>query len=103
MARPKFNFLELEDYTILKFEIPGGVTSPEEAAQAVKTIEGRLPGEKPLLVNGRGPVWLYGMLCHAGHPRPAVATYDPRLAGYVVVATHKEGLELGQVIPDPEL
>jgi len=65
-------------------------------------VEGKLSGPRPVFFNGRGPVWLYGMLVHAAHPTPAVGVYDPRLAGYVVVESHDEKFCLGQVIPDPE-
>lgn len=86
---------------VVRFEIPGGVTTPSEFAEAAAEAADRIPGDRPVLVNGRGPVWGYGMLLHAAHPTPAVATYDPRL-GYVVVATHDERFVVGQVIPDPE-
>ena len=87
---------------VVKFEISGGICTPEEFAEAAASVEKELPGGKPVLLNGRGPVWGYGMLIHASHPTPVVATYDPRLEGYVVVATHTKDYALGQIIPDPE-
>ncbi|MDP3740801.1 MAG: CRISPR-associated ring nuclease Crn3/Csx3 [bacterium] len=102
MARPNISVLDhAAGVRLVKFEIPGGVTSPAEFAEATAEVASQLPGDKPVLVNGRGPVWGYGMLLHAAHPTPACATYDPRL-GYVVVATHNEQHVVGQVIPDPE-
>jgi CRISPR-associated protein Csx3 len=104
MAKPLFTVVEDKaGYRLVKFEIPGGgVCTPEEFAEAVREVEDFLPGDKVILINGRGPVWGYGMLVHAAHPTPAIATYDPRLLGYVVVATHSQDYSLGQVIPDPE-
>lgn len=87
---------------LVKFEIPGGVTSPTEFAEATSEVAASIPGDKPVLVNGRGPVWGYGMLLHAAHPTPAVATFDPRL-GYVVVATHDPRWAVGDIIADPEV
>lgn len=102
MTAPNIKIFDRAGFHLVKFEIPGGVTTPQEFAEAVASVEDQIPGDKPVLVNGRGPVWGYGMLIHAAHPTPAVATYDPRLSGYVVVATHDEGYTLGQIIPDPE-
>jgi CRISPR-associated protein Csx3 len=101
--KPVLQIYDLGDFRVVKFEIPGGITSPEEFATAVKEVEKSLAGDKVVLFNGRGPVWGYCMLVHAAHPTPAVGTYDPRLAGYVIVSTHHENYTLGQVIPDPEV
>lgn len=101
MAKPIITVTDLQGNRLVKFEIPGGVTTPGEFAEAVEEVTGQLPGSLPVLINGRGPVWGFGMLIHAAHPTPGVATFDPRL-GFVVVATHDKNLTLGQVIADPE-
>jgi CRISPR-associated protein Csx3 len=102
MAKPIFTItdkLHADGYTLrlVEFEIPGGVTTPEQFVEAVQDIEGQLVGTLPILLNGRGPVWGYGMLFHAAHASPAIATYDPRL-GYVIVQTHDERFQLGKTI-----
>jgi CRISPR-associated protein Csx3 len=102
MAQPIFKIAELTDangvvFRSIEFEIPGGVTSPPEFAAAVTEIASRLAGKLPILLNGRGPVWGYGMLLHVAHPTPAVATFDPRL-GYVVVQSHDSRFEVGQIL-----
>lgn len=107
MAKPVFVIMHLTEdqpvpVKVVKFEIPGGVTDPSEFAEAVGEIIDRLPGQEPVLLNGRGPVWGYGMLIHAAHPTPAVGCFDPRLGGYVVVATHSDNYGIGDIIPDPE-
>ena len=43
-------------YRLVKFEIPGGVTTPSEFAEATAEVADRLPGDRPALINGRGPV-----------------------------------------------
>jgi len=101
MARPVITITDTDSARSCKFEIPGGVCTPEEFAAAVSDVAEKLPGDKPVLLNGRGPVWGYAMLVHAAHPTPAIATFDPRL-GYVVVATHDAAFAVGSVIPDPE-
>ncbi len=102
MAKPIFTISEVQTtaelvFRLVEFEIPGGITTPAEFAEVVAAVEGQLSGKLPILVNGRGPVWGYGMVFHAAHPTPMIATYDPRL-GYVVVQTHDQRFELGQVL-----
>jgi CRISPR-associated protein Csx3 len=101
MAKPIFEITDITangySFRLVQFEIPGGVTTPTEFIEAVQEIAAQLPGKLPILINGRGPVWGYGMLFHAAHPTPAIATYDPRL-GYVVVQTHDQHFSLGQII-----
>lgn len=103
MAKPIITVTDLSNgFRKIAFEIPGGVTSPAEFAEAVNEAEKQITGDKPVLLNGRGPVWGYGMLIHAAHPTPAVATFDPRL-GYVVVQSHDERFKIGDTIADPEV
>jgi CRISPR-associated protein Csx3 len=62
-----------------------------------------------VVIEGRAPIWRYGMAFHRlhGSPAGAVAVYDPRL-GAVVVASHHPNWREGQVIdvsppsPPPE-
>jgi CRISPR-associated protein Csx3 len=102
MAKPLFKItdqLHADGFTVrlVEFEIPGGVTTPEQFAEAVQEIEAQLVGSLPILINGRGPVWGYGMLFHSAHPSPAIATYDPRL-GYVIVQTHDDRFQVGKTL-----
>lgn len=101
MSKPNISVTVVGTVKLVKFEIPGGVTTPQEFAEAAEAVKDQLPGEQPVLVNGRGPIWAYGMLLHQAHPTPATASFDPRL-GYVVVATHSPDFAVGQVIADPE-
>jgi CRISPR-associated protein Csx3 len=82
----------------VNIEIPGGVTTPVEFSAAVQAIAPQLAGAHVVLLNGRAPVWGYGMLIHAAHPSLAIACFDPRMEGYVVVATHDARYKMGQVI-----
>lgn len=52
-----------------------------------------------VVISGRGPIWLYSALVHNLHYAPWVATYDPRLGGGVVVASHTKEHDIGDVIP----
>jgi CRISPR-associated protein Csx3 len=52
-----------------------------------------------VIVEGRAPIWRYGMALHLlhGSPAAAIAFYDPRL-GAVVVASHSQEWQVGQVV-----
>lgn len=52
-----------------------------------------------VVIEGRAPVWRYGMALHHlhGSAAAAVAVYDPRL-GAVVVMSHHTAFHEGQVI-----
>lgn len=103
MAKPEFKFSNRDSAAgpvrLVEFDIPGGVTTVPEFAEAVGEIEKSLPGSLPVFFSGRGPVWGYGMLLHAAHPTPATGTYDPRL-GFVVVASHDERFKRGAIIEE---
>lgn len=105
MAAPNFSTRDAKDadrpVRVVSFEIPGGVTTPQEFAVAVEAAKGSLSGEFGVIFDGRGPVWGFGMLIHAAHPTQFVACRDPRL-GAVVVESHVKGLAAGDVIAFPE-
>jgi CRISPR-associated protein Csx3 len=93
----KITSLDQVHFCLVSFDIPGGITTPIEFATAVAAIETSLSGNLPVLVNGRGPIWGYGMLFHLAHATPAIATYDPRL-GYVVIQSHDPRFHVGQIL-----
>jgi CRISPR-associated protein Csx3 len=52
-----------------------------------------------VVVEGRAPIWRYGLAFHKlhGSPAGAIAVYDPRL-GAVVVASHSPRYRDGQIV-----
>lgn len=50
-----------------------------------------------IVIEGKGPIWLYGYLVHECHPAAWVGCYDPR-RGAIVVATHTREVKVGQVL-----
>lgn len=58
-----------------------------------------IPRGSVVIVEGRAPIWRYGMAFHRlrGSAAAAVAVYDPRL-GDVVVASHHPNFREGQVL-----
>lgn len=90
-----FSVKDCGAYNLVSFDIPGGVISPADLANLNPPA---VDGRKGVVISGRGPVWLYGVLVHHYHPTAWVATHDPRLGGAVVVQTHCPGIAVGQVI-----
>ena len=63
---------------ILAFLIEGGVMKPEDLKEVAKTLRKvaqRLDTTMPVIVGGRGPLYLYAMIAHELHYFPMVATY----------------------------
>jgi CRISPR-associated protein Csx3 len=74
------------------------VLSPITPAEPLPPLPA-IPRGSLVIVEGRAPIWRYGMALHLlhGSPAAAVAFYDPRL-GAVIVATHSREWQLGQVV-----
>lgn len=90
---------ETDKYVFAEFTIQGGVISPSDIEKIQLPIPPHKAAGKGIILSGRGPVWLYAKLVHDAHPFSWVATYDPRLKGAVVVATHNPDVKVGEVIP----
>ena len=74
------------------------VSSPITPAEPLPTLP-EIPRGSLVVVEGRAPIWRYGMALHLlhGSPAAAIAFYDPRL-GAVVVASHSQEWSEGDVI-----
>lgn len=85
---------------LVEIVLTKGVITPEELSNLIKVIEDKVqPGSSEgIILSGRLPVWVFTALGHVFHPRPWVATYDPRLSGGVVVASHTADIAVGDVI-----
>jgi CRISPR-associated protein Csx3 len=70
-------------------------TTPDEPLPPLPKI----PRGALVVIEGRAPIWRYGLAFHRlhGSPAGAVAVYDPRL-GAVVVASHSKHYQDGQVV-----
>lgn len=77
---------------------PIGVDQPITPDESLPPLP-EIPRGSVVVVEGRAPVWRYGMALHKlhGSPAAAVAVYDPRL-GAVVVASHHPDYREGQVL-----
>jgi len=87
---------------IIDVVLTRGLIEPRELPDLLRAVEARAPagGVEPVVVSGRLPVWAFAALAHHFHPRPWVGTFDPRLGGGVVVATHDpNGPSVGDVVP----
>lgn len=87
-----------EEVAVVEFELKRDLV-PEDLRQITPpdpVKEGF--ASKIVVLSGRAPIWLYGCLVHHYHPTKAVAVFDPRLDGAVIVASHHPELKVGDVI-----
>ena len=75
-----------------------GVDRPIESSEPLPALP-IIPRGALVVVEGRAPIWRYGLALHRlhGSSAGAVAIFDPKL-GAVVVASHRPRLVEGQVI-----
>lgn len=92
----KFMAKEGPNWTVVSFELEGGVIEPKELGKLNESIPDVNP-KKGVVISGRGPTWLFSAIAHLYHPTIWVANYDPRL-GAVVVQTHVLSMCLGDII-----
>lgn len=85
---------ERENWTVVSFELKD-VISPEDL---LNLNPPKVDPTKGVLLNGRGPIWLYCYLTHYYHLTAFVATCDPRLGGAVVVESHTRDFRVGEII-----
>jgi CRISPR-associated Csx3 family protein len=86
---------------VLEIILTTGLMETKELPQLLEVVANNLPagGEEGVIISGRLPVWAFSALIHYFHPRPWVATFDPRLGGGVVAATHTPDVSIGEIIP----
>jgi len=74
------------------------VSAPIAPAEPLPPLP-EIPRGSLLIIEGRAPIWRYGMALHLlhGSPAGAVAFYDPKL-GAVVVATHSRKWSVGDIL-----
>jgi len=91
----KFKKVEFERFTVVEFELDGGVIEVKELPE-LRAPE--VDYQKGVILSGRGPVWLFATLAHAYHPALWVGCFDPRLGGGVVTQSHSPAIKVGDVI-----
>lgn len=94
----KFSTDVKNHFTLVEFDLAesGGVITPDDLREITPPL---VDARKGVIISGRGPVWLFATLAHFYHPTKWVAAYDPRLGGGVVVQSHDENVDIGDVIP----
>lgn len=94
-----FTFQQLDGFSVINFEIEGGVIEPTSLAGAVSDLSRfGLALDQGLVLSGRGPIWLFCALAHELHPAKWVGCHDPRLGGAVVIQSHTKDVQIGQLI-----
>jgi CRISPR-associated protein Csx3 len=72
-----------------------GVLSPSDLTQV--SLPSEIKFSQGIVIEGRGPIWLYGFLVHLCHPATWIGCYEPRQEGCVVVQTHVPDIQVGQL------
>lgn len=87
----------------IQITAPNGIIAPADLKDV--TLPADIIWSQGVVIEGKAPTWLYAYLVHACHIAAWVATFDPRLGeavahsgGGVVVATHSQQVEVGQVL-----
>lgn len=75
-----------------------GVDHPITPDEPLPTLPA-IPRAALVVIEGRAPIWRYGLAFHRlhGSPAGAIAVFDPRL-GAVVVASHNPEWREGQIL-----
>ncbi|MEM1659453.1 MAG: CRISPR-associated ring nuclease Crn3/Csx3 [Candidatus Jordarchaeales archaeon] len=87
---------------LLEITLTTDVLTPQQLQLLLRRVSEALPvhlyGSAAVIISGRLPVWAFSAITHLLHPFAAVATFDPRLRGGVIVASHVPDLRVGDVI-----
>ena len=75
-----------------------GVDHPITPSEPLPPLP-QIPRGALVIIEGRAPIWRYGMAFHRlhGSAAAAIAVYDPRL-GAVIVASHHPDFREGQIL-----
>jgi CRISPR-associated Csx3 family protein len=81
--------------------LSAGLIETDELEELLQVVEKHVHagGVEPIILSGRLPAWVFSALTHHFHPRPWIATFDPRHQAAVVTATHSTKVRRGQLIP----
>lgn len=96
VPQPFFEEETMPRRTIVTYSI--GVESPITPDEPLPPLP-KISKGSVVVIEGRAPIWRYGMAFHLLHGSPAIAIamFDPRL-GNVVVASHSTDYTVGQII-----
>ena len=78
-----------------QFTTPDNLIEPSDLKGL--EIPKQIDWKQGVVIEGKGPLWLYGYLTHECHPAAWVGCYDTR-RGAVVVSTHTREVSVGQVL-----
>lgn len=101
MAKGELKFavyLTEGDYQILDFVIENNSILEYTKLNSITLPDG-IDFRKGVIINGKGPIWLYVYLAHLCHPAAWVATSDPRLGAVVVESHVANAPSVGSIIP----
>ncbi|HPC39237.1 MAG TPA: CRISPR-associated ring nuclease Crn3/Csx3 [Exilispira sp.] len=96
----KYNLKSGEKIILLEFELKKNLEPQDLNFINLPDPVKEKFASKLLILSGRGPIWLYGFMIHHFHPCKAIAIYDPRIDGAVIIESHSEEYKIGVVVKD---
>ncbi|MFN4226532.1 MAG: CRISPR-associated ring nuclease Crn3/Csx3 [Candidatus Ratteibacteria bacterium] len=98
----KFNIKHKNNFTLIEFELLKDL-EPSDLSNLKPPDHVKAGFASDIIIlSGRGPIWLYGYLIHFYHPTKAIAIFDPRLNGAVVIESHTKDFKVGDLIKREE-
>ena len=94
----KYNIKRLDKIVVFEFELSRNL-EPSDLS-TIKLPDPARENMGPFLVvlSGKGPIWLYGLMVHHFHPCKAIAIFDPRFDGGIVIESHSPEFKIGEVV-----
>jgi len=98
----KLSFKSIENCDVLEIElgkpIEPSVLAKLDNMEFRKILLDHQTGDV-LVISGRAPIWLYCFLLHETmHLWKAVATFDPKIGGAIIVGSHTPKYGIGDII-----
>lgn len=81
----KIETKKFEKFTLVSFDLEGKNIEPSDIRDLPLP---EVDASKGIIISGRGPTYLFGVIQHHYHPVSWVAHHVPRLGGGVVVSSH---------------
>ena len=94
----KYSIKQNEKMALFEFDLQRNL-EPEDLKE-IKLPDPVKEGisSKIIILSSRGPIWLYAFKVHHFHSAKAMAVFDPRLDGDVVVESHSNEFKVGEVM-----
>lgn len=94
----KYHLKRSDNITLFEFELTRNLEPNDLSSIKLPDPVKEGIGSSLVILSGKGPIWLYAFMVHHFHPCKAVAIFDPRLEGGVVVESHTNEFKIGEIV-----